>query len=129
MTNGIAAIPAGYRYKYLTEVPGVVGETPTVGQPSFSPSITSQTAAFELSITSATSAVTFYYTLDGSTPTISSLLYDSGNKPTIPLGTTTVKALGVKAEHNNSPVRTVTYEVVADSSSAVIPTFNLNFVP
>jgi len=69
-----------------------------------------------VSIDCATDGASIYYTLDGSTPTSSSTLYNSGSKPSI-TSTTTVKAIAIKSGLTNSSVSsqsftmyTVTYE-------------------
>lgn len=51
-----------------------------------------------------------HYTTDGSTPTASSAIYDPANKPIIH-STSTVKAIAVLSEWENSSVATATYTV------------------
>ena len=67
--------------------------TESVEAPVFSPEAGYYTSAQTVTITSATSGASIYYTLDGSTPTTSSTLYSN---PLSINATTTVKAIAVK---------------------------------
>lgn len=102
----------------------LAGVTPTVATPTFTPSGTTHSTPQEITITSATSGVTFYFTTDGSTPTTSSTLYNPASKPVMPFGTTTLKAIGVKAEYNNSAVQSVTYVITVSPGDATIGVLN-----
>ena len=88
------------------------------------PSITMATGPFVstkvISMESATAGASIYYTTNGDTPTTSSTLYDSSNKPVIS-ATTTIKAIAVKAGMDNSSVsaQTFTKETVLDGISAL----------
>ena len=105
-------LPAGYRYLNGNEdylggvstpqflpVPGIYGSGQTV-------TISSATAP----------TVTFYYTIDGSTPTTSSTLYS--DPFTLPNTTTTLKAIGVKTGLANSSVQIGTYTIGAVPTAA-----------
>jgi hypothetical protein len=55
-----------------------------------------------------TDGATIYYTIDGSEPTTSSTMYDDNNRPTVTIDTT-IKAIAVKSDLNNSDVTTYKY--------------------
>jgi hypothetical protein len=59
-------------------------------------------------IQSMTDGATIYYTIDGSEPTTSSTMYDDNNRPTVTIDTT-IKAIAVKSDLNNSDVTTYKY--------------------
>jgi hypothetical protein len=117
-----ADIPAGARYLVI------LGADPVVATPSFTPSGTTHSTPQTIYAASATSGATLYYTVDGSTPTTSSTLYDDGVGISLTYGTTTVKMIGVKAEHTDSAVRSVTYVITAEEptgGTATIQTLNI----
>ena len=88
------------------EVGGTTVET--VATPTFDPAEGTFTEAQNVTISCATSGATIYYTTDGSAPTTSSSTYSSA----IPVSeTTTIKAMGVKSDMNNSDVATATYTI------------------
>ena len=89
----------------------------TVATPVFSPAAGVYNSAQTVTITCNTEDASIYYTLDGSTPTASSTLY---NSPITVSNTTTVKAIGVKSGMNNSNVATATYEIVTLQSIAEV---------
>ncbi len=71
-----------------------------------------------VSITCATDGASIYYTLDGSTPTSGSTLYNSSSKPSI-TSTTTVKAIAIKGGLTNSSVSSQSftmYDVTYDGN-------------
>lgn len=82
--------------------------TPTITPTTFS------TDDQEVTI-SSTEGATIYYTLDGTTPTTGSSVYNGASKPTIS-STTTVKAIAVKASYDNSDVATSTITKVVPAS-------------
>ena len=59
-----------------------------------------------------TTGATIYYTLDGTTPTNESSVYDNYLAIPLPLGETTVKAIAIKEGMNNSAVVSATYNVL-----------------
>ena len=71
------------------------------------------TSPTTVTITSATSGATIYYTTDGTTPTTSSNTYN-GAFTCSTVGTVTIKAIAVKSNYSNSEVgqTTVTYNPV-----------------
>ena len=86
------------------------GDTPveTVATPTFSPAAGTYTSAQTVSISCATSGATIYYTTDGSTPTTGSNVYSTALTIS---ETTTVKAMAVKTDMNNSVVATAEYTI------------------
>ena len=67
----------------------------------------------EVTITCETAGATIYYTIDGEDPTTESTLYEEGGF-TLPLTeTTTVKAIAVKEDMDNSEIASVTYTLPA----------------
>ena len=81
-------------------IAGAVNATPNSGE------IDEDT---EITLSSEPSGFNIYYTKDGSTPTTSSTLYDSGNKPTMTGTSLTIKAIAQKADYFISPVYTFNY--------------------
>lgn len=80
-----------------------------VAIPAFSPSTGPITNGTTISISCATPGAAIYYTLDGTTPTTASSIYN-GSFPIN--GGTTVKAFGVETNYSNSPVQTTTFQLV-----------------
>ena len=81
----------------------------TVATPEISPVGGEVTEPVEVEITCATVGATIYYTLDGTTPTASSTEYTESFTVT---ATTTVKAIAIKEDMDDSEVATVTYTFV-----------------
>ena len=103
-TNLNAPIDSGDISVAITDPVGIsslVGTLGTVASPVMNPT----TGLFEntvtVSITSATSGATIYYTTDGSNPTISSSVYTT---PLTFTETTTLKALAAKTDYTASGV-------------------------
>lgn len=93
------AIPAGARY---------LAEQNTVSAPQFNPAAGAHAIAQSVTITSATSGATIYYTTDGTTPSTSSSVYSSAL--TIAVSPpTTLKAYAVKSGMTDSSVVTGVY--------------------
>lgn len=84
----------------------VSGGTPIAAQPTFSSPTGLYTAPISLTISSETPNASIYYTLDGSTPTTSSMPYTA---PFTINQTTTVKAIATASGYNNSSVASATY--------------------
>ena len=77
-----------------------------VATPTISPMDGTYTAPVEVSISCATEGASIYYTIDGSDPTVTSMLY---NAPFTVNATTTVKAMATKAGYIDSEVATALY--------------------
>ncbi len=85
-----------------------------VAKPTFSPAAGRYTEAQTVTISCATEGVAIYYTTDGSTPTVSSTRYTSP----ITIGeTTTLKAIAVNADGEESLVATAKYIIGAISDT------------
>ncbi|HBI34195.1 MAG TPA: hypothetical protein DEA43_05010 [Candidatus Moranbacteria bacterium] len=83
-------------------------ELDQVVAPTSSPAAGTYTSVQSVTLSSATSGTTIYYTIDGSTPTTSSTLYSSA----ISIGsTTTLKAIAVKSGMTNSTVMSSAYTI------------------
>ncbi len=76
--------------------------------------------------TSTASPVSIYYTLDGSTPSTGSLLYDPNNPPVITQALT-LRAIAVKSGWQNSGILTVA--VTRTSSASQIAILNQSYQP
>ena len=99
---------------YLTEIDiiwATDGEapTPTCATPTFTPAAGTYTEAQNVTITCATEGATIHYTTDGTEPTVESTVYSAALTIS---EATTVKAIAVKADYNNSAVATATYAFV-----------------
>ncbi len=97
--------------------------------PSFNPAAGSYSGTQSVSITSSTANASIYYTLDNSTPTTSSTLYN--NSPVSISSTGILKAIAVKSGMTNSDVSmaayTISFPPVADPQFSVASgTYNLN---
>lgn len=79
----------------------------TVAAPTFTPNgASSFTGTQSVNISCATAGAKIYYTTDGTTPTTASTLYTTALSLT---STTTVKAIAVKTDMNNSAIATATF--------------------
>lgn len=85
-----------------------ISGTPTCAAPTFSPAEGIYYETQNVTITSATDGATIYYTLNGNDPTTSSSVYSSAISIT---ETTTVKAMAVKTDYNNSEIASATYTI------------------
>jgi LruC domain-containing protein len=79
-----------------------------VATPAFSPIPGAFTTAQNITLTTATSGATIYFTTDGTTPTVSSTLYSA---PIFLNSTATIKALAVKAGMTNSIILSGTFNI------------------
>lgn len=122
----VAISDAGYEWKVSTPTislaAGVYATNQTVTLPAsntasaayemkvgaivFSPGATTYTSAQSITMTSATPGITIRYTTDGTTPTTSCAAYSA---PVNIATTTTLKAMGVKADWSDSVVTTGPY--------------------
>jgi hypothetical protein len=102
VTNGKVYVAA----KGEVDVYGLLNAQQTAAAPVISPNGGTFTAAQTVTLTSATSSASIYYTLDGSTPTTSSTLYSSG----ISISTdTTLKAIATAPGYAQSGVSSATF--------------------
>lgn len=92
-------------------------ELPTVATPTFDPVAGTYAGAQTVTIACATEGATIYYTLDGEDPTTESDVYSI---PITISETTTVKAMAVKDNYNNSAIATATYNITAAVPGYVI---------
>lgn len=81
---------------------------PTCATPTFSPTPGTYTEVKDVTISCETTGATIYYTTDGSNPTTSSSVYSSAINVS---ETTTIKAMAVASDHNNSEVAVATYTI------------------
>ena len=100
---------------------GPVGGNPVAVAPTFNPPPGAYNGNQTVAISDATPNATIYYTTNGVTPTTSSLVY--GNAITVAPGTT-IEAIAVAANYNNSPIAAATYFYSATLSTAATPGFN-----
>lgn len=92
--------------------------TETVATPTFSPAAGAYTSAQNVTISTTTSGATIYYTTNGNEPTINSSVYSSA----IPVSTTTtIKAMAVKSEMDNSAVASATYTILGHAGTETDP--------
>ncbi len=79
-----------------------------VAKPTFSPAAGRYTEAQTVTISCATEGTTIYYTTDGTTPTANSTPY---TQPILVEETTTLKAIAINADNEESPVATAKYVI------------------
>lgn len=84
---------------------------PPAAAPVFSPAGGTYPQAQNVALSSATEGATIYYTLDGSTPTVSSTLY-TGEIPVTQ--SVTIKAIAVKEGFSDSSIATAIYTIGED---------------
>lgn len=110
--NGTYNVTITYN-SYTDEVTATAEKVQTdVDAPTFSPAAGTYNSNQSVTLSCATSGTTIYYTIDGSTPTTSSTVYNGA----IDLngeGTTTIKAIAVKDSYS-SPVAEATYTIAYD---------------
>lgn len=82
--------------------------TPTVATPTFSPAAGTYSTAQSVSLSTTTSGATIHYTTDGSTPTSGSPAYTAPINVAV---TTTVRALAIRSDWNDSAVASATYTI------------------
>jgi beta-galactosidase/beta-glucuronidase len=92
---------------------GPVDPVEQVAVPSASPAQGTYSSTRTVTLTTATNGANIYYTVDGSTPTVSSTLYTG---PITISKTTTIKAIAIKAGMTNSNIATFTYTIQTSSS-------------
>jgi len=87
---------------------GTVSEQPMAEVPTFTPAAGSYLVAQYVAISTTTEDATIYYTLDGTDPTESSLVYSG---PIEVSATTTIKAMATASSYANSDIATATYTI------------------
>ncbi|MEA2539182.1 MAG: hypothetical protein QOH35_548 [Acidobacteriaceae bacterium] len=97
------------------------GTTQVAADPVFSPLPGTYTSAQNVSLSSATTGATIYYTVDGSTPTHSSSVYSA---PIVVSGASlTIRAFASATGFQDSPIVVGTYQIQGAPSPAATPTF------
>lgn len=92
--------------------------TLVVATPTFSPEAGTYTEAQTVTISCATDSVSIHYTLDGTEPDSTSLVYSG---PLTINQTTTVKAIAMRVGYENSAVATAVYTIQTDPVINAIP--------
>ncbi len=85
---------------------GLLNGTPTAAPPILNPGTETFTGTLQVSITDSTSGATIYYTLDGTTPTVSSSVYSG---PLTISATTTIQAMAIATGYLESQISSDTY--------------------
>ncbi len=98
------------------------GTTQVAADPVFNPLPGTYTSAQNVSLSSATTGATIYYTVDGSTPTHSSSVYSA---PIVVSGASlTIRAFASATGYQDSPIVVGTYQIQGAPSPAATPTFS-----
>jgi len=97
---------------------GLLNGLQLASSPALSPGAETFSGSLAVSMTDATPGAIIYYTLDGSTPTVSSPVYTS---PITLKATTTIQAIASASGYLQSEVTSATY---TDSAQASTPVFN-----
>jgi nitrogen fixation protein FixH len=97
------------------------GSQPVAATPTFNPAPGTYTAAQTVHLADTTPGATIYYTVNGSTPTTSSTVYNDAT-PIQVNGTTTIKAIAAAPGFANSAVASGDYAI--QQAAAATPTFN-----
>jgi len=92
------------------------GGTQTVATPTATPSAGSYSSAQSITLATTTSGAAIYYTTDGSTPTVSSVLYSS---PINVSSSKTIKAIAAASGLSNSGVLTAAYTISASTTTTL----------
>jgi hypothetical protein len=96
--------------------------TPAAVTPTFSPAAGTYTAAQSVTLSSATTGATIHYTIDGSTPSVSSTTYSA------PVGialSATIKAIAVASGYTDSAIGSAAYVIDTPLPGvAATPTFS-----
>ncbi len=98
------------------------GTTQVAADPVFNPLPGTYTTTQNVSLSSATTGATIYYTVDGSTPTHSSNVYSA---PIVVSGASlTIRAFASASGYQDSPIVVGTYQIQSAVSPAATPTFS-----
>lgn len=111
------AVASGYTTSGVASVAYTINAAKVASTPTFTPAGGTYTSAQSAIIADATAGATIYYTLDGSTPSASSLLYKS---PVSVSQTTTVTAIAIGAGYTASPVVAATYTIKLASDTPLV---------
>jgi N-acetylneuraminic acid mutarotase len=93
-----------------------------VSAPTFSPVPGNYTTGMPITLSDAVSSASIFYTTDGSTPTVSSTLYNPVLPPWANGPITTVKAIAVAANYQTSAVADATYNITLGETATVTVT-------
>ncbi len=104
--------------QYELSVYGLLNGEPTAADPVLSPSAESFSGSLTVSMTDATPGATIYYTLNGTTPTVTSQAYAA---PITLSATTTIQAMASAPGYLQSGVSSGTY---VNTSQVSTPTFS-----
>ena len=111
-TKGNHKVTVTYQGKTAEFEVNVIDPTlQTVAKPVASPAAGTYTAAQNVTLTTATSGATIYYTTNGTEPTKTSTLYSSAISIS---ATTTLKAIAVKEGMNDSDMLTAVYTITVN---------------
>jgi LysM repeat protein len=102
----------------LLSVYGLLNGQQLAANPAFAPGAETFSGTVAVTITDATPGSTIYYTLDGSTPSVSSAVYSG---PITLSSTTTLQAMASAPGYLQSAISSATY---VDSSQVSTPTFD-----
>jgi hypothetical protein len=94
-------------------------QLPAAATPTFNPAPGNYATAQTVQLADTTAGATIYYTLDGSTPTTSSAVYNPASPLSI-TNTTTIKAMAAAAGFSNSAVASGTYTIGATPTIAFV---------
>ncbi len=97
---------------------GLLNGLPPAAAPVLSPVGENFNGTLQVSMTDATTGAMIYYTLDGTTPTVSSPVYST---PVTITATTTVNAMAIATGYLQSPISTETY---TNSTQVIAPTIS-----
>ena len=96
----------------------------TVATPTFTPNgVSGFTSPQSVIISCATTGATIYYTTDGTDPTASSPVYSTALSLT---STTTVKAIAVKTDMNDSAIATATFTKYSGGGGSYTPSYTVS---
>jgi len=118
------ALASGHAASELQSATYTIDPLPAAA-PTFSPAPGTYTTEKYITFASTTPGATFYYTLNGTTPTVNSTKYTDGFNVS---ATATVKAITVAANYLNSPVTTGTYTILIHTATALTSSPNPSVV-
>ena len=108
---------------YTITLNGIVDEMPMAATPTFSPTPGSYFFTQMVTISTETENATIHYTVDGSDPTETSDIY---TEPLEISATTTIKAIAVCENYNNSTIATATYTIAETMTIAEARALEIN---